>query len=261
MNNKLGLFVRIIITVTALFFLCAFSLSLLQGIVNLGSIAGTALCLWILSMSIVPIHRALMVIFFKFNITKFIYYTINTCFVIFTIYGTIISGIMVYYACQAPSENATAVVLGAQVQESGPSVILSGRINAAEKYLKKNTKASAVLSGGQGDDEPMSEAEAIYNKLNNKGISSNRLYLESKSTNTTENLEYSLKIIKDYKLNDDIAVVTDGFHQLRVNIIASQLDLKQNVGAVNSDTSFIYLPTFVVREWFAIPYQLIRPLQ
>ena len=168
---------------------------------------------------------------------------------------------MVYYACQAPSENATAVVLGAQAQESGPSVILSGRINAAEKYLKKNTKASAVLSGGQGDDEPMSEAEAIYNELNNKGISSNRLYLESKSTNTTENLENSLKIIKDYKLNDDIAVVTDGFHQLRVNIIASQLDLKQNVGAVNSDTSFIYLPTFVVREWFAIPYQLIRPLQ
>lgn len=55
----------------------------------------------------------------------------------------------------------------------------------------------------------------------------------------------------------NIAIVTDGFHQLRVRIIARQLGIKENVGAVNSDTSLLYLPTFTVREWFALPYQVL----
>ena len=260
MDNKFALFVRYVVIMVALFFLATFVLPISQGIINLGSVGGAALCLWVHSMAVVPIHRALMKIFLRFNFTKFIYYTINTCFVVFAIYGAIITGVMTYFALQAPAKDATAVVLGAQVQQAGPSVMLSGRINAAEKYLEKNPDTYAVLSGGQGDDEPMSEAQSMFEELEKKGIDTYRLYTEDKSTNTTENIEYSLKVIKDNELNDDIAVVTDGFHQLRVNIIASQLGIKQDIGAVNSDTSFVYLPTFAVREWFAIPYQLIRPL-
>ena len=66
-----------------------------------------------------------------------------------------------------------------------------------------------------------------------------------------------MEIIEENGLNSDIAVVTDGFHQLRVRIIAAQLGIEGDVGAVNSDTSLMYLPTFAVREWFALPYQIL----
>ena len=57
--------------------------------------------------------------------------------------------------CQAPPENSTAIVLGAQVKPWGPSVILRGRIDAAKSYLDDSPNANAVLSGGQGSDEIM----------------------------------------------------------------------------------------------------------
>ena len=164
---------------------------------------------------------------------------------------------MIYFACQPPAENATAVVLGAQIKDSGPSVMLWGRINSAEKYLESNENVFAVLSGGQGDDEPMSEAQAMKKILEDKGIETQRLYMEDKSTNTTENMKFSMQIIEENNLNNDLAVVTDSFHQLRVRIIARLLGIEGEIGSINSDTRFIYLPTFAVREWCAIPNQIL----
>ncbi len=163
---------------------------------------------------------------------------------------------MFYCMAQSPAENATAVVLGAQVKPWGPSKILQGRIDAAEKYLAENPDSLAVLTGGQGIDEPISEAQSMYDVITADGFSSSRLYMEDEAENTTENLKFSMKIIEDNKLNKDIAVVTDGFHQLRVSIIAYKMGIKENVGAVNADTSLIYMPTYIVREWFAIPYEI-----
>ena len=54
----------------------------------------------------------------------------------------------------------------------------------------------------------------MYNVLTESGIDSSRLYMEDKSTNTTENIRNSMKIIEDNDLNTDITIVTDGFHQL-----------------------------------------------
>ena len=137
------------------------------------------------------------------------------------------------------------------------AIILRGRIDAAKSYLDDSPNANAVLSGGQGSDEIMSEAQCMYNVLTESKIDSSRLYMEDKSTNTTENIRNSMKIIEDNNLNTDITIVTDGFHQLRARIICSQLGIKGNVGAVSSDTRLLYVPTYAVREWFALPFQLL----
>ena len=97
----------------------------------------------------------------------------------------------------------------------------------------------------------------MYNVLTESKIDSSRLYMEDKSTNTTENIRNSMKIIEGNNLNTDITIVTDGFHQLRARIICSQLGIKGNVGAVSSDTRLLYVPTYAVREWFALPFQLL----
>lgn len=249
--------VRSVVAVVAIVFIIYFIVSLIAGLDKLASVAGLLLSIWMLCASVKPIYSYVKELCFKTGFTHILFVAVNVCFIIFAIYGTLVTGAMVVCACQAPAENSTAVVLGAQVKPWGPSTILRGRINAAEKYLDENPDACAVLTGGKGDDEPMSEAQSMYETLTDMGTDSDRIYREDKATNTTENFKYSLEIIEENKLNEDIAIVTDGFHQLRARIICKQLGIKQNVGAVNADTSIRYLPVFAVREWFALPYQVL----
>ena len=257
MKKVLLLIIRTVGVIASTSFSFFFIGSIIAGIINIGSVAGLALCIWVFCVSVAPLHRKIRSVFSKRKFTKFIYRAVNVCFIAFSIYGTIVTSLMIYCACKPPAENATAVVLGAQVRPWGPSAVLYGRISGAERYLEKNPDASAVLSGGQGDDEPMSEAKCMYDYLTDWGIDSERLYLEDKSTNTTENIKFSMQVIEENNLNSEIAIATDSYHQLRAQIIARQQGIEGNVGAINSDTSFIYIPTFAVREWFALPYQVL----
>ena len=62
--------------------------------------------------------------------------------------------------------------------------------------MEENPETKAVLSGGKGDGESITEAQAMCNYLVEHGIDRERLILEEKSTNTTENLKFSLGIIR-----------------------------------------------------------------
>ena len=98
----------------------------------------------------------------------------------------------------------------------------------------------------------------MYDVMTTDGIDPERLYIEDKSTTTRENFEFSEKIIEEQKLDPNLAITTDRFHQLRAKIITMQLGIKGEVGAVNSDAPFKYVPTYMVREWFALPYQIFK---
>ena len=163
-------------------------------------------------------------------------------------------------ACNSKTaDNSTLIVLGAQVRPEGvPSLILRGRIDAAEKYLDEHREAKAVLAGGMGFDEPMSEAKCMYDTMVEDGISPDRLIMEDKSKNTMENFRYSREVLADNDLGEDITVTTDSFHMLRAMLIVRQQGFKGRVGAVCAETRLEFLPTYVVREWFALPFQLIR---
>lgn len=257
MKKKLFLILRTALAVFSVICSGFFIVPMFGGIINIGNIAGAFLFIWLFAVSFKPLNNFIKSLCQKHKFSKFMYKLINFCFVVFLAYGIVVTGAMVYCANQKPEENSTAVILGAQVKPWGPSIMLMGRIDAGYDYLTKNTSADAVLSGGQGSDEPMSEAQSMLETLLEKGIGEDRLFVEDKSTNTTENIDFSMKVIKENKLNEDIAIVTDGFHQLRARIIVKQLGIKTKVGAINSDASFFYLPTFIVREWFALPYQIL----
>ena len=173
------------------------------------------------------------------------------------LYAVILSVVMVSAAVNYPQDPDAVVVLGCKVGSSGnPSLMLQDRINAAYRYLTENTDVICVVSGGQGADEPSSEAQVIKDGLVENGIDPSRILLEDKSTSTRENLEFSLNILGSNGIQaKNIAIVTDGFHQLRASMIARDLDIE--VSAVSADTRFWLLPTYWVREWFALSYQLV----
>ncbi len=157
-------------------------------------------------------------------------------------------------AMHHPPENTTAVVLGCSVKGEHPSTVLNERLKAAYKYLLENEKAHCVLSGGQGPGEDISEAECMYRYLTEKGIGPERLLKEDKSTNTNENLKFSLDILKEQGLEGPITIITSDFHEYRANAAAEKLGIKSY--STPSHTFFLYLPTFYVRELYGILYYM-----
>lgn len=114
------------------------------------------------------------------------------------------------------------VVLGAKVNGTSPSLSLSDRIRAAENYLKAHPDTIAVLSGGQGPDEGIPEAQCMFNELTKRGIAPERLWLEPRSTSTWENLNFSLDIIEEKTgiRPDSIGLLSSEYHLYRAGLFA-----------------------------------------
>ncbi len=149
----------------------------------------------------------------------------------------------------------TVIVLGCQVIGNSPSIMLNERINACYEYLTVCPDSTVILSGGQGSDERISEAECMYRALTGKGIPGSRLIKEDKSTSTRENLLFSKKIIQEENLSDHILIITSGFHCYRATYFASKLGLKPDT--YSAKTHWYLLPTFYMREICAIIAQCI----
>lgn len=137
------------------------------------------------------------------------------------------------------------IVLGAQVREDGPSVVLRYRLDAAVNYLNENPDTICIVSGGQGKNEPHSEAEGMSKYLLKNGIESHRILLEDESTSTVENIQNSKKLM-DQSYNG-VGIVTNNFHVFRAVQIAKVQGLK-NVCGIAADSSVLYLPNNVLRE-------------
>ena len=116
------------------------------------------------------------------------------------------------------------IVLGAHVQGTRLTLALLERTRRALQYLEENPETKAVLSGGQGEGEDISEAQAMCNYLVEHGIDRERLILEGRSTSTTENLKFSLEIIG---LDHSVGVVPNNFHVFRGTAIGKKCGCKE----------------------------------
>ena len=113
------------------------------------------------------------------------------------------------------------IILGCQVKPWGPSILLQDRLNEALDYLEEHPDMIVVVSGGQGRDEPVSEARAMHDYLVEHGISEEQILMEDQSSNTVQNLRYSAQLLHEngYDTTRDILVVSNGFHLTRVRML------------------------------------------
>ncbi|MBR5485188.1 MAG: YdcF family protein [Oscillospiraceae bacterium] len=145
----------------------------------------------------------------------------------------------------------TVIVLGCQLDGDEPSPMLKRRLDTAAAYLQKNPQAMCVVSGGVGENNIISEAEAMQNYLLRQGVSQNRIYTENSSKNTRQNLHYSMQKIRNYNLSDHAVISTDGFHQFRAYIYAKQAGFSK-INAVSGFTPPALAMVYSVREFFAV---------
>ena len=152
------------------------------------------------------------------------------------------------------------LVLGAGVNGTTPSVALQTRIDAAERYLKAHPDIPAVLSGGQGPGEDISEARAMYNALTARGIDPERLILEEQSANTRQNLQNSLTLLPD-DYHKTVAIVTNDFHMGRVRLLLNAAGPGRVVQVPAKLPWWWLSANYYLRESFAVVNdQVVRPL-
>ena len=140
------------------------------------------------------------------------------------------------------------VVLGAQVHASGPSVVLRYRLDKAIEYLKDNPDTICIVSGGQGVNEPFTEAEGMVRYLISHGVPEERILKEEASLKTVQNIRYSMELMDN---TDSVGIITNNFHLFRALSIAKKQGLTNCVG-IPAASKAVYLPNNMLREFFGV---------
>ena len=159
--------------------------------------------------------------------------------------GFIISG----FSKSAPDGLDYLVVLGAQMKAGGPSKALQYRLDAAIDYLKNNPDTCVIVSGGQGFDEHISEAQGMYDYLVSRAVSPDRVIREDRSKNTFQNLTFSAEYLD--KETDSVGVVSNNFHVFRAVRIAKKAGYKNVHGIAARGEPFLQLNN-MMREFLGV---------
>ena len=153
--------------------------------------------------------------------------TVRKMFTTLLLIGLIIVGfteaVIINASFGNPKEHCDyVVVLGAKVRPDGPSVSLMDRICAAADYMTEHPEVTAIVSGGKGADEPMTEAQCMYDELVGLGIDPSRIWVEDRATSTWENLHFSLNLIEENTGTrpEKIGILSSEYHLFRASLFA-----------------------------------------
>lgn len=155
-----------------------------------------------------------------------------------------------------PKNLKYVIILGAQIRGERITEALKRRLDRGVRYLEENPDTIVIVSGGKGKGEDMTEAEAMALYLQERGIASDRIYQETKSTSTYENLRKSLAYIDDEK-RDKIGIVTNNFHIYRSMKLAKMIGYKKIYAITASSNPAVFL-NYMVREFFAVLALFLR---
>lgn len=171
------------------------------------------------------------------------------------VFGVIEAPIVAGARTDAPDDVEYLVVLGAGLHGDVPSLSLTDRLEGALAWLEAHPDCVAVVSGGQGPGETMTEGEAMGIWLEARGIDPSRIIVEDRATSTQENLEYSFALIRGRGGEPDgnCAIVTSEYHLYRAKALAARQGVECFGVAARTSWPTLMLNYFI-REGFAVTY-------
>lgn len=184
------------------------------------------------------------------KLPKWLKKTFMLCVTVGVLFFAVVEGMVLSGVGAKAADGADyVIVLGAQWKVSGPSYMLQQRLDKAAEYLKANPDTIVIVSGGQGANEPISEAAGMAGYLEAAGIEPERILQENASTSTDENLEFSSAFLD--KETDKVVIVTNNYHVFRSLKLAEQKGYA-NVEGLAADSHYGMLPNNLLREFFAV---------
>lgn len=170
---------------------------------------------------------------------------------LFLLAGIFLFGVLEYqavfgYRGMKPTPSDVIIVLGCKIIEDQPTPLLQERLEEGIRLYQSGYGQAIIVSGGQGKTEIMSEAKAMKKYLLSKGIPEKDIYMEDRSHNTYQNMQFS-KIIMEKQGFKTAVVTTNTFHLYR----AMQLAKDHELQATGS-------PASMTKEWTVTVYYYLR---
>ena len=170
------------------------------------------------------------------------------------IFGTLLGQVLGGAHDDVDGDPQVMVILGCQLHDWGPSIMLQDRLDKALEYLEEHPDITVVVSGGQGPEEPTSEAQGMADYLADHGVNRENIILETYSHNTWQNLTYSAKHLEEagIDIKDGVIIVSNGFHLSRAKMLAGRIGY-ENVSVLAAPSS--HTPTrlkMYIREPLAL---------
>ena len=144
------------------------------------------------------------------------------------------------------------LVLGCGIRGEAVLPTLQLRLDKCVEYLQRNPSALIVVSGGQGRNEAISEAEAMKRYLVSKGVNAAQIIEENRSRNTMQNFQYSKELI-DSRFSSEsysVACITSNYHAYRAKRLSEAAGLP--VVQYNSGSLWYLYPSAYFREMLSI---------
>ena len=161
-------------------------------------------------------------------------------------------------------------ILGCGLRADGtPTPLLAGRVEAARSFARRQAEAgypapTLVPSGGQGADEPCSEAGSMARYLAEQGDTC-RVLLEDRSTNTRENMAFSRQVVEEDAARQGLlpgearlAFATTNYHVLRGYVYAHATGLAAE--GIAAPTKRYFWPNAFLREFVGLIVARLWPI-
>lgn len=149
------------------------------------------------------------------------------------------------------------VIFGCQVHPWGPSILLQDRLDTALAYLEDHPDMTVVVSGGQGTNEPTSEAKCMYDYLTAHGVDGEHILMEDRSFNSRDNVAYSLEVLAagGHDTSGGVVLVSNAFHLTRARMLWDRAGGPGPVSALAAPSS--HRPT-LLKMYIREPLALVK---
>jgi vancomycin permeability regulator SanA len=135
---------------------------------------------------------------------------------------------------RAPAD--AIVVLGAAQYDGRPSPALQRRLDHALALYQQGVAPEIVLTGSKQPDDRFTEAFAGYKYLIEAGVPESDLRLVDDGKSTWESMAAAQRVLREEDASS-VILVSDRFHNRRLQSISSELGLDAQVSSTGSDPS------------------------
>lgn len=227
-----------------------FLLPLLRNTINVGNIFGISVCLFF----------AFLILFYgkiakKGKAGKIIMRALTGLFIAGAAWALYLTILMNSYIGIEIPKNTDIIVLGSQIySEDHLSLSMLSRVERAKEYADENPETLIFVTGGQGPNEPVTEASAQKKWFIKNGIDEERIIVEDESSDTRENLENAMEIYRTMNIvteaSPKFGIVTQGFHMFRAMKLAEEAGITPY--PVVAETDFRMYPAYYGRELLSL---------
>jgi uncharacterized SAM-binding protein YcdF (DUF218 family) len=129
------------------------------------------------------------------------------------------------------------VVMGAAQWNGRPSPVLQNRLDHAVELYELGAAPTIVVTGGKQAGDTVTQGLSGYEYLRDHGVPEDAIKVEVQGTNSFEELSASAFILSQADAGNDVVIVTDPYHALRVEEIADEVGLSAQVSPTDGSSS------------------------